>query len=153
MNHNITIRPAIKSDIPAIFKLVFELAEYEKAAHEVWMNEEQYFIDFSEGLFEALVAEKNNQVIGTTIYYTSYSTWKGKMVHLEDFIVTKKQRRLGVGKLLFEAFITSAKQNSANLVRWNVLDWNEPAINFYKKYDSIIDKEWLHVKILFDKPF
>ena len=147
--NEVKIRPMKTADIPAVYALVAELADYENALEELWVNEAQYFLDYEEGLFQAIVAEKEGIIVGCAIYYVSYSTWKGKMYHLEDFIVTNSARRTGVGKLIFEAFIEESKRNNANLVRWLVLNWNEPAINFYKKYESIFDEEWTHVKILF----
>ena len=110
------IRKAIRKDIPAIYALVCELAEYERLRKEVYATVESYLEDFDNGWFNALVAESNGQIIGITIYYKTFSTWKGKMIYLEDFIVTESERGKGVGKLLFEAFLDESKRLGANLV-------------------------------------
>ena len=143
------IRKAIRKDIPAIYALVCELAEYERLRKEVYATVESYLEDFDNGWFNALVAESNGQIIGITIYYKTFSTWKGKMIYLEDFIVTESERGKGVGKLLFEAFLDESKRLGANLVRWQVIDWNTPAINFYKKYPTVFTDKWIDVKIVF----
>ncbi len=143
------IRKAIRKDIPAIYALVCELAEYERLRKEVYATVESYLEDFDNGWFNALVAESNGQIIGITIYYKTFSTWKGKMIYLEDFIVTESERGKGVGKLLFEAFLDESKRLGANLVRWQVIDWNTPAINFYKKYPTVFTDQWIDVKIVF----
>ena len=146
---NVTIRKAERKDLPEIFALVCELAEYERLRHEVYATLDSYYEDYDEGWFKALVAERNGQVIGTTIYYKTFSTWKGKMIYLEDFVVTESERRNGVGKLLFEAFLDESKRLGAKMVRWQVIDWNTPALNFYKKYPSVFTEQWIDAKIVF----
>ena len=93
------------------------------------------------------VAEENNTIIGFVLYYIRYSTWKGQRMYLEDFFVTEKARGKGVGKLLFDKLIEEAKEKKFNGIVWQVLDWNEPAINFYKKYNAKIEGEWLNCSI------
>jgi GNAT superfamily N-acetyltransferase len=100
-------------------------------------------------VFDCIVAEVGSQVIGFALYYTSYSTWKGKCLYLEDFLVTEAWRGKGIGKLLFDRVFQEAKDRNVGRFEWQVLDWNETAINFYKKYDAILDEEWLNGKIIF----
>jgi GNAT superfamily N-acetyltransferase len=145
----VLLREATKKDIPAIINLIKELAEYEKAPHEVTITPEQLIADgFSENpLFWIILAEENQQIIGMSFYYIRYSTWKGKCLYLEDIIVSEKHRGKGAGKLLFEETLKRAKLMQAKLMVWQVLDWNKPAIEFYKKYNAEFDDEWVNCKI------
>ena len=145
----ITIRKADQADLPAILDLVKELAVYEKAADQVTATLEDYENAFSENIFESQVAELDGKVVGMTLYYMSYSTWRGKMLFLEDFVIFKKYRNLGIGQLLFDAFLEEARSKKVAMVKWQVLDWNEPAIKFYEKNKAIIDKGWWNVKMFF----
>lgn len=147
----ITVRKATKKDLEAIYALVIELAVYEKAPEAVTATLKDYQNDFAEGIFEANVALDGEVVVGTTIYYMSYSTWKGKMLYLEDFIVKEAYRQKGVGQLLFDAYLAVAKEKKAVMVKWQVLDWNEPALNFYKRNKAIIEKNWWSGKIFLEK--
>ena len=146
MKQDLNIRKATEDDVIEIYNLVCELAAYEKARDQVKINEEQYLEDFRKGLYEAFVLVLDDQVIGTTIYYYTYSTWRGKMIYLEDFIISEPYRNKGYGKELFLHFIEYCRSEDANIVRWQVLDWNEPAIRFYKKFPVQFDPEWLTVK-------
>lgn len=148
----VKIRKALHSDIPAIFALVQELAEYEKAPEAVITSVVTYLNDFEAGIFEAIVAEYQNEVIGTAIFYMTFSTWKGKMLYLEDFVVKETHRRFGAGQLLFDSFLQIAKEKGCSLVKWQVLDWNEPALKFYEKNNAIIEKEWWNGKIFLVDP-
>lgn len=141
------IRKARQSDLTDIFKLVNELAIYEKAAGEVTATLDDYRQAFSDKVFEALVAEIDGQIVGMALYYMAYSTWKGKMLFLEDFIVSEVFRNKGAGQLLFEAFLDEARSKKVAMVKWQVLDWNEPAIAFYEKNRAIFDKGWWNVKM------
>lgn len=142
----INIRKGEKSDLPQILSLIKELAEYENALDQVSITLEQLENDgFSETpSFYLLIAEKNNEIIGMSFYWMRYSTWKGKFLFLEDFIIKKKYRRSGVGKALFNETIKICQKNKLNGMCWQVLDWNTPAINFYKKYKSTISGKWLN---------
>ncbi len=131
-------------DLPAVLSLINELALYEKAPDEVEMTLDQLQKDFETGCFDDLVVLENEQVLGFALYYFGYSTWKGKTLYLEDFVVSEEKRGRGIGKLLFEAIIQEAKQTSCKRMDWQVLDWNEPAINFYKKYDAKLEAGWLN---------
>jgi len=147
----IKVRKATKNDLKAIYGLVKELAIYEKEPEAVTATLEDYQNDFAEGVFEANVALYGEEVVGTTIYYMSYSTWKGKMLYLEDFVVREAYRQKGVGQLLFDAYLATAKEKKAVMVKWQVLDWNEPALNFYKRNKAIIEKNWWSGKIFLEK--
>lgn len=144
------IRKARQSDLADIFKLVKELAVYEKAAGEVTATLDDYRHAFRDKVFEAQVAEMDGQIVGMALYYMAYSTWKGKMLYLEDFIVSKPFRSKGIGQLLFEAFLDEARSKNVAMVKWQVLDWNEPAIIFYEKNRAIFDKGWWNVKMFFN---
>ena len=142
----ITIRKGVKNDIPQVYNLVVELAVYEKEPEAVTATLEDYHNDFEEGIFKTLIAEKDGAIAGMMIYYMTYSTWKGKMMYLEDFVVSEQHRRSGLGQLLYDRFVEESKKANAKLVKWQVLDWNEPAIRFYEKNGATIEKRWLSVK-------
>ena len=101
----------------------------------------------SQPKFECIVAEDELEIIGFALFYTSYSTWKGTCLYLEDLLVTEEKRRTGAGSMLFEKVLSIAKERGAKRFEWQVLDWNEPAINFYKKYNADLDPEWINGKI------
>ena len=146
---NIIIRPATEADLPAIHALVYELAIYEKEPEAVETTPAEYLEDFRNGLFEATVAEVDGQIAGMTLYYMAYSTWRGKMLYLDDFVVNEPYRRHGIGQMLFDAFVEEGRQRGCRLVKWQVLDWNEPALRFYRKNNAIIETNWWNGKILY----
>lgn len=158
---NINIRSAVKEDCPRLLELVQELATYERAPNEVTVTLE-HFVESGYGdkpVWWAFVAEVQNmvpsplekglrsEVVGFALYYIRYSTWKGQAMYLEDILITNEWRGKGIGKLLFDRLIEEAKEKKFNRIIWQVLDWNEPAINFYKKYDADIDGSWLNCSI------
>lgn len=143
----VKIRKAERSDLPAIHRLVRELAVYEKAEPEFVATLEDYERDFEAGFFEASVAETNGKVVGMALYYTSYSTWKGRMLFLEDFVISEAVRRSGIGQQLFEGVLAEARRKGCRLVKWQVLDWNEPALRFYEKNEAVIEKDWWNGKL------
>lgn len=143
------IRKAIESDLPAMHGLVLELAEYERGLDKVTTSPESYLADFRDGIFDAFVAEVEGEIVGMALYFQAFSTWRGRMMYLEDFIVKEAMRGHGIGQLLFDAFLEESKLQKVALVKWQVLRWNEPAINFYKKYDVVLDDEWVDGKIYF----
>lgn len=143
---SITIRKARPDDCPRLLELVKELATYERAPDEVTVTLEHFrqsgFGD--KPVWWAFVAEADGKVEGFALYYIRYSTWKGQRMYLEDIIVTEKMRLKGLGKLLFDRLIEEAKEKNLNGIVWQVLEWNEPAINFYKKYNTNFDAEWVN---------
>lgn len=146
---SIIIRKGTPNDLNQAFELVQELAEYEKALHEVENSVERMMEDgFGEKpIFEFFVAEENGKIEGAAIFYYRYSTWKGKAIFLEDLVVRKAKRGAGIGKKLLDAIVQEAKDVNARQVMWQVLDWNEPAINFYKKLGADLDEEWINCKL------
>jgi ribosomal protein S18 acetylase RimI-like enzyme len=142
----VIIRTGTEADIPAVHGLMYELAVYENAPEAVETTVEEYLTDFQNGLFENLVAEMDGKVVGMMLFYMAYSSWKGKMIYLDDFVVSEAYRRYGVGQKLFDAFLAESQKRGCRLVKWQVLDWNEPAINFYKKNSAIIEEGWWNVK-------
>ena len=143
---NIQIRPAIQADCEAMMELIKELAVYEKAPEAVTVTMQQ-FIDSGFGqtpCWWAFAALHEETVVGFALYYIRYSTWKGPRMYLEDILVTESYRGKGIGKLLFDVLIEEAKQKSFTGIVWQVLNWNEPAINFYKKYNANFDDEWVN---------
>lgn len=151
MNENAIIRHAIKSDMQAVHQLIRELAIYEKAEEQHTNTVQQLETDGfgPDKVFDCFVAEINQQVVGFALYYTSYSTWKGRCLYLEDFLVTESQRQKGIGKKLFNAVLEVAKQRQVGRMEWQVLEWNTPAIEFYKTYQADLDSEWINGKIHF----
>jgi len=145
----ITIRKATKNDLSEVLSLIKELALFEKQPQEVTITLEQLEQDgFGEHpLYWIILAEENGEIVGMSFYYIRYSTWKGRCLYLEDLVVKEKYKQQGIGKLLFEATLKEAKKMDAKLMNWQVLDWNEPAIQFYKKFNAELDDEWINGKI------
>ncbi|MGN6490902.1 MAG: GNAT family N-acetyltransferase [Agriterribacter sp.] len=151
---SISIRRAVKEDCPRLMELVHELAVYEKAPEEVTVTLEH----FEESGFgkkpvwwafvaEAPVANGTKQIVALALYYIRYSTWKGQRMYLEDIIVTREWRGKGIGRLLFDTLIEEVSERKLNGMMWQVLDWNEPAINFYKKYNAHFDAGWINCSL------
>lgn len=148
----IIIRKAVQEDCAPMLELIKELAEYEKALHEVTLTLAQFTEDgFGKSpVWGAFVAEFEGQIIGISLYYDRYSTWKGRRLYLEDLVVTEKLRGKQIGKKLFDATLEHGKSNQYSGMVFQVLNWNEPAINFYKKYSPKFDDEWFNVSIEFE---
>lgn len=144
----ILIRKGERKDLKAIRDLVIELAIYEKEPDAVTAEMTDYLDAFNSNLIQTQVAEINNEVVGMALYYLTFSTWKGKMMYLEDLYIKEAYRCLGIGQQLFNRVKEEAKQQSCKILKWQVLDWNNPAIEFYKKNNAIIDKEWWNGKIM-----
>ncbi|AEA43824.1 GNAT family N-acetyltransferase [Fluviicola taffensis] len=146
-----TIREAKLGDEQAIHGLICELALYEKAPDEVTNTVEKLAIDlFTDRVCEALVIEnEDSEIVGFALYYLSYSTWKGRCLYLEDFYVQPDFRRGGIGSSLFLRVVEIAKSWDAKRMDWQVLDWNEPAIEFYKKHQAVLDPEWVNGRLFF----
>lgn len=148
---NPIIREARIDDCAQMMELVRELAVYEKAPDEVTVSME-HFVESGFGanpVWGAFVAEIDGQIAGMSLFYVRYSTWKGQRLYLEDLIVTERFRGKGLGKALFDKTIAYGKEKGYTGMLWQVLDWNEPAINFYKKYNAKFDGEWLNTSIEF----
>jgi GNAT superfamily N-acetyltransferase len=147
---DIKIRQAVKEDCPRMMELIKELAEYEKAPEQVTVNID-HFIESGFGqkpVWWAYVSEADGKVEGFALYYIRYSTWKGQRMYLEDIIVTEKMRGHGLGKKLLDKLIEVAREKNYSGMMWQVLDWNEPAISFYKKYAGVnFDPEWINCSI------
>jgi GNAT superfamily N-acetyltransferase len=148
----VIIRKAVKEDCTRMMELIQELAVYEKAPEEVTVNFD-HFVEsgFSkQPVWWAFVAEEDGKVEGFALWYVRYSTWKGQRMYLEDLIVTEKMRGKGIGKLLFDELIKECRQKKYSGMMWQVLEWNEPAINFYKKLDGVkFDGEWVNCSVNF----
>tara|TARA_Y100001980_G_C14283352_1_gene117012 strand:- start:144 stop:587 length:444 start_codon:yes stop_codon:yes gene_type:complete len=145
------IRPGKKSDIPQVFDLIKELAEYEKALDKVSNTVEKLEEDgFGPNpVYELFVAEIENKIVGIALTYYRFSTWRGKVMYLEDLIVKEHMRRKGIGKKLFDMVLDLAKVTSCVGLSLQVLDWNELGINFYKKYNMEFDDEWINCYLEF----
>lgn len=155
----INIRRAAKEDCIRLMELIHELAEYERAPQEVTVTLEH----FTESGFgndpvcwtfvatsspgPSSTSGEGEIIVGFALYYIRYSTWKGQAMYLEDILVTKEMRGKGIGKLLMDKLIEEAKEKKFNRIIWQVLDWNEPAISFYKKYNANFDDEWVNCSI------
>jgi GNAT superfamily N-acetyltransferase len=142
----ILIRNGKKEDLPRALELIKELAVFEQALHEVTntlsaMEEDGFGTNPVFGFF---VAEEQEQILGISLYYYRYSTWKGKRIYLEDIVVTENQRGKGIGKLLFEAIMRKVLDENCTGMMWQVLDWNKSAIEFYKRYNTRFDNEWIN---------
>ena len=147
----VTIRKALPADCTRMLELINELALYERAPHEVTVTP-LHFMQSGFGpapVWWALVAEEDGVVNGFALYYIRYSTWKGQRMYLEDLLVTETSRGKGVGGLLMDGLIAEAKEKKLSGIVWQVLNWNEPAINFYKKYNANFDEEWTNVALNF----
>jgi GNAT superfamily N-acetyltransferase len=147
--NKITLRVAKKEDCPRLMELINELALFEKAPDEVTVTMQE-FEDAGFGdkpVWKAFVAEAEGVIIGFSLYYVRYSTWKGCRLYLEDLLVTEEFRGKGVGKLLFDRTIKEAQELGYSGMVWQVLDWNEPAIKFYNKYGSVIESGWLNAAL------
>ena len=147
----IVVQKAVKEDCEAIMNLIQELAVYEKAPDEITVTME-HFIESGFGekpVWDAFVAKENGIVKGFALYYIRYSTWKGQRMYLEDLLVTEEMRGKGIGKLLFDKLVEECKSKKYSGLVWQVLDWNEPAINFYKKFEGVkFDGEWVNCSVV-----
>lgn len=145
------IREASPGDEKSIFDLIYALAVYEKAPEQVTNTLEQLRKDlFEDKICYAFVAEEAGQIIGFSLYYISYSTWKGKCLYLEDFFVIPEKRQSGIGEQLFQKTVEKAKEIGVKRMDWQVLEWNEPALIFYRKQEAILDPEWINGRLFFE---
>lgn len=147
----IIVRTAQREDCPAMMELIHELAIFEKAPEAVTVSMAE-FEDAGFGanpVWGAFVATDNKKIIGLSLYYIRYSTWKGRRLYLEDLIVHEPYRGQGIGKLLLDRTIDYAKEKDFEGMVWQVLDWNTPAIKFYQSYKAALDAEWINVSLSF----
>ncbi len=147
------IRKGRAEDIPDTFRLIQELAAYEKAPHEVKTSVESMLEDgFGDNpAFQLLVATVDAKVVGIALYFPYYSTWKGRCLYLDDLVVSEEYRGNGIGEALINALIDEAREMGAKRMLWQVLEWNEPAIRFYNRLNATLDGEWINCKILEDQ--
>ncbi len=147
------IRKGQKEDLNSVLLLVKELAEYERAPQEVINTVELMETDgFGPNpVYGLFVAESEKKIVGISIYYYRYSTWKGKRLYLEDIVVTETQRGKGIGKLLFERTMQQTIEDACSGMTWQALDWNEPALNFYRKYNAKSEAGWLNCSLESDQ--
>ena len=140
----VTIRKAVQEDMIAVHALITELAIYEREPNAVIISADDLIRHgFSEQRFHCFVAEhKKSGIVGMALYYSRYSTWKGPTLHLEDLYVKPEHRQAGLGKELFDKVVDEATKQNVGRMEWTVLEWNEPALNFYKKYNATLDSEW-----------
>jgi GNAT superfamily N-acetyltransferase len=140
------VREGVKDDLPRVLELIKELAIFEKAPDEVTNTLAQLENDGfgSNPIYGFFVAENEHGIVGISLYYWRYSTWKGKRLYLEDIIVTENQRGKGIGKSLFDRTMQHSLEQDCSGMMWQVLDWNTPAIEFYKKYGAKVQGEWMN---------
>ena len=146
---NLLIRKGKKEDVNQVFSLIIELADFEKSIHEVSITTDDLLKDgFRDNpYYRFIIAEKDSEIIGVAIYFYRYSTWKGRVLYLEDFIVKSQYRNTGVGTKIFDKLKLIGKEKNVKSIVWQVLNWNETAINFYKKHGAILSNQWLNGRI------
>ena len=140
----VRIRKGAQEDMVAVHALIMELALYEREPNAVIISvDDLKRHGFSEQRFHCFVAEhKKSGIVGMALYYSRYSTWKGPTLHLEDLYVKPEHRQAGLGIELFDKVVDEATKQNVGRMEWTVLEWNEPALNFYKKYNATLDSEW-----------
>ncbi|HRO09476.1 MAG TPA: GNAT family N-acetyltransferase [Saprospiraceae bacterium] len=145
----IHIRKATIDDMSYIYQLVRELAVYEKEPDAVRTTIKDFESAFEDDIFDVLVAVADNRIVGMAIYYMTFSTWRGRCIYLEDFYVQPSMRRNGIGQSLFDAFIRECKAKNASSAKWQILNWNEPALAFYRKNKATLETNWWNGKLYF----
>lgn len=145
---SIRIRPGTTADLPQVHHLVCELATYEREPDAVNASIPDYIRDFDHNWFQFLIAETNDSIVGTAIFYYGYSTWKGRMIYLEDLIVTASYRQQGIGTRIFHQLLEMAQNQGIRQIKWQVLAWNEPALAFYAKHKASIETGWWNGRIV-----
>ena len=138
----ITFRKSTREDLPAIHGLVVELAVFEKEPDAVRASLAEYQDSYDKGIIDAILALDGEEIIGMAFYYPIFSSWNGRTLYLEDFIVKDSHRNQGIGQMLFDAFVEEAKQQGCRQAKWQVLDWNTEAIRFYERNKASIEKNW-----------
>lgn len=147
-----TVRPAVAADIPLIYSLVKGLAEYEREPHSVKITEEQLLRDgFGPSpYYECLIAEEDGQPAGFALYFPTYSTWQGPSLHLEDLFVLPAFRGKGIGKALLNHVAAAAVKRGCARLQWDVLEWNQPAIDFYQSIGAVMLPDWRRMRMTGD---
>ena len=143
----IHIRKGTADDCDGLLKLIKELATFEKAPDEVEVTTEELQQDFSDKVFDFFVATLDGEIVGIALYFIKYSTWKGKCIYLDDIVVKENSRSKGIGKLLFDEIVRKAQQMGVRKIDWQVLNWNERAIKFYRRFNAKFDDEWINCKL------
>jgi GNAT superfamily N-acetyltransferase len=146
-NSTVHIRRGASTDLPSVLELIHELAQYERASHEVTNHLALMQEQFMQDAFALFIAEIDRTVVGAAVYFYSYSTWKGRSLYLDDLVVTESMRGKGIGKKLLDAVIAEAKRQHVAKVHWQVLEWNTPAIRFYERTGAFFDHEWVNCKL------
>lgn len=144
---SIQIRQATITDVPAIHGLVGELATYVGERHNFTATIATYEEDFREGFYKAVVAEDDGKVIGMALYYFTYSTWKGRMIYLEDFVLSPNYRRKGIGQRLWDVLLERGREKGCKLLKWQVVDSNTEAMKFYEAQNGIMEDNWINGKL------
>jgi len=141
---NFIIRESTAADMPEVLGLIQELATFEKEENAVEVASDDLVRDGfgSKKLFHCFVGEKDGSVLGAAIIYPRYSTWKGPIIHLEDLIVSEKMRGSGMGTALLDEVVKYGKRLGVKRINWEVIDWNEPAIEFYEKKGAKVLRDW-----------
>lgn len=150
---NFTIREGKKEDMPSVLKLIQELADFEKESDAVIVTVEDLEKDGfgTAPMFKCFVAEMDQEIVGMSLFYPRYSTWKGPTIHLEDLIVTESKRGLKIGNALYKKVIEYGYNKGVKRVEWAVLDWNEPAIAFYESTGAVVLRDWDTAQIHWDE--
>jgi GNAT superfamily N-acetyltransferase len=154
MDSKIFIRTADEKDVPVIFSLIKELAEYEKLSDQISTSEKQLreTLFGDERFVEVLLAEFDGMMVGYALFFKNFSTFLGKPgIYLEDLYVKPEMRGKGIGKALLDRIISTAKQRNYGRVEWSVLDWNESAIDFYLKIGAKPLNDWKIFRLTSDK--
>jgi GNAT superfamily N-acetyltransferase len=148
----VKIRAAVAADVPTILKLVRGLAEYERAPDEVTISEAELLRDGfgDQPVYECLIAELDAEPVGMALFFPIYSTWKGPSIHLEDLFVLPEARGFGIGKALLIQVAALANQRGCARLQWDVLDWNQPAIDFYQSLGAKFMDEWRIMRVTGD---
>ena len=141
---SVVVRKATKEDMPDVLELIKELAVFEKQPNAVQINIDTLVAEGfgNQPLFTCFVSLLEGQIVGMALCYFRFSTWKGRSVHLEDLIVKEKNRGIGAGFALYSEIIKQGKKDNVRRIEWNVLDWNTPAIEFYKKSGASVLNDW-----------
>lgn len=147
----ITVRAGVPEDLPEALALVKELALFEKEPDAVKVSlEEMSEAGFGKKkVFDFFVAEMSQRIVGLALYYYKYSTWKGRCIYLDDLIVTEAHRGKGIGRQLLSAVLQKGREEGVRRVEWQVLDWNQDAIEFYRKHGVEFDAGWVNCHFYF----